>query len=150
MAASTTTNNNTSKTCFVTIGATATFTALIQRVLAAPFISALKSQGYTQLVVQYGAAGKPIYESAVQQAKTAGGKALSVSGFDLDKAGLGKHMRQAKGGRAGAGEGVVVSHAGMFFFPYLTPLSKTIGFVRDVCLSETPLAHATCVCVCDV
>jgi len=98
-----------SKTCFVTIGATASFPALVKAVLSAQFLSALQSQGYTELLVQYGQdGGKELYESSMQQAKaTVQSSGVKVSGFELDKAGLGKYMRQAR-----QGGGVVISHAG--------------------------------------
>ena len=104
------------KTCFVTIGATASFAALIRAALSSDTLSALSKLGYTDLVVQYGQDGKELFDSAMQQVKTAGSINVNVTGFDLDKAGLGKYMRQAKGGSGSRGgqEGVVVSHAGMF------------------------------------
>ncbi|RMZ12844.1 hypothetical protein D0860_02776, partial [Hortaea werneckii] len=101
------------KTCFVTIGATASFAALIRSALSSDTLSALDKLGYTDLVVQYGQDGKELFEGAMQQVKTAGSSNVNVTGFDLDKAGLGKYMRQAKGGGSRGGqEGVVVSHAG--------------------------------------
>ena len=95
-----------SKTCFVTVGGTATFPDLISGVLAAPFTKALQSHNYSELVVQYGAGGKEAFDAAAK-----GVSGISVSGFELDKAGLGKYLKQAK-------EGVVISHAGMRRQPY--------------------------------
>ncbi|KAI6788141.1 hypothetical protein KC361_g9210 [Hortaea werneckii] len=102
------------KTCFVTIGATASFAALIRSALSPDTLSALGKLGYTDLVVQYGQDGQELFDSAMQQVKTAGSSSnVNVTGFDLDQAGLGKYMRQAKGGGARGGqEGVVVGHAG--------------------------------------
>ncbi|KAK5120704.1 hypothetical protein LTR85_006062 [Meristemomyces frigidus] len=101
------------KTCFVTIGATASFSSLIKAALSAPFLSALQNHGYTNLLVQYGQDGKELFDGCMQQAKaTVNSSGIKVSGFGLDKAGLGKYMRQAKGGVKGAQEGVVISHAG--------------------------------------
>ncbi|GAB1737399.1 hypothetical protein NU219Hw_g1544t1 [Hortaea werneckii] len=102
------------KTCFVTIGATASFAALIRSALSPDTLSALSKLGYTDLVVQYGQDGKELFEGAMQQVKTKGDSSpVNVTGFDLDQAGLGKYMRQAKGGGSRGGqEGVVVSHAG--------------------------------------
>lgn len=98
------------KTCFVTIGATASFATLVQSVLTSPFLSALKQHGYTDLLVQYGAEGKEMFERA-EKLGNAAASGVNVKGFDLDPAGLGKHMKVAKGAR-GAQEGVVISHAG--------------------------------------
>lgn len=102
------------KTCFVTVGATASFTALIEAALKPDFTKALEAQGYTDLLIQYGQGGKAIYDKAVQQSK--GTSKLKISGFDLDKSGLGRYMRQAKAVGASnkdASEGVVISHAGI-------------------------------------
>jgi len=108
------TSSSSPKTCFVTIGATASFAALIRAALSSDTLSALSKLGYTDLVVQYGQDGKELFDSAMQQVKTAGNSGVNVTGFNLDKAGLGKYMRQAKGGGSRGGqEGVVVSHAGM-------------------------------------
>jgi len=108
------TSSSSPKTCFVTIGATASFAALIRSALSPDTLSALGKLGYTDLVVQYGQDGQELFDSAMQQVKTAGSSSnVNVTGFDLDQAGLGKYMRQAKGGGARGGqEGVVVSHAG--------------------------------------
>lgn len=99
-----------SKTCFVTVGATASFHSLVQAVLAPPFLKALQWHSYTELVIQYGVDGKQTYDSAVKAAGTAT-SGIAISGFELDQAGLGKYMRRAQGG-GNAQEGVVISHAG--------------------------------------
>ena len=98
------------KLCFVSVGATASFAALIKTTLSPPFLSALQKQGYTELLVQYGEDGKDTFESLSKQVK---GSDIKISGFALDKAGLGRYMRRAKGGSKTTEEGVVVCHAGM-------------------------------------
>jgi hypothetical protein len=98
------------KLCFLTVGATASFSALIEAAVSPAFLTALESQGYTELSVQYGQDGKPLFEKCKSIAQ--GSSKLKVTGFDLDKTGLGRHMRRAKG-RKDAVEGVVISHAGM-------------------------------------
>lgn len=101
------------KVCFVTIGATASFATLIRAVLSSAFFAALQAHHYTDLLVQYGADGKELYTAqlkSVQDLDLYSG--ITVTGFGLDAAGLGPHMRRAKG-RDGGVEGVVVSHAGM-------------------------------------
>jgi len=98
-----------SKHCFVTVGATASFHELVKAVLAPPFLKALQAQSYTDLVIQYGIDGKKTYDSAVAAAGSTG---VNITGFELDKAGLGRYMRQAKGSGKEAQEGVVISHAG--------------------------------------
>lgn len=101
------------KTCFVTIGATASFSALVEAALKSDFVKALEGQGYTDLIVQYGEGGKEVYEEALKKLGNAG--KVKISGFDLDKGGLGRYMRQAKAVGASnkdSNEGVVISHAG--------------------------------------
>lgn len=105
--------SNNSKTCFVTIGATASFAGLVKDVLSKPFFQALEAQGYTDLLVQYGQDGQELFDSCLTVAKnTESGSVIDVTGFALDKQGLGKYMAQAKGARTGGHEGVVISHAG--------------------------------------
>jgi beta-1,4-N-acetylglucosaminyltransferase len=99
-----------SKLCFLTVGATASFSALIEAAVSPAFLTALESQGYTELSVQYGQDGKQLFEKCKSIAQ--GSSKLKVTGFDLDKAGLGRHMRRAKGAKD-AVEGVVISHAGI-------------------------------------
>lgn len=98
------------KLCFLTVGATASFTALIEAAVSPAFLAALESQGYTELSVQYGKDGKQLFEKCKSIAQGSSSK-LKVTGFDLDNAGLGRHMRRAKGAKD-ALEGVVISHAG--------------------------------------
>lgn len=104
------------KACFVTIGATAPFSSLIQAVLQHDFLDALEKQGYTDLLLQYGTDGQDLFDSHLTAAKNSeSGSVLNITGFTIDKAGLAKYMQQAKGGNGtGRQEGVVVSHAGMF------------------------------------
>lgn len=111
-----------SKTCFVTVGATASFSALIQSVVSGPFLAALRKQGYTELLIQYGEGGADVYDplyARLQNETTVETKSLKISAFDLDKAGLGRYMRQAKGNGKNSQEGVVISHAGMLLHPTL-------------------------------
>ena len=102
------------KTCFVTIGATASFTGLIEAVLSADFCRALEAQGYTNLLVQYGRDGRPLYDQCLQRLRTTSSSlGLKIDGFDLDKSGLRPYMFQAKGHNLpNATEGIVISHAG--------------------------------------
>jgi len=107
----------TSKLCFLTVGATASFSALIEAAISPAFLAALESQGYTELSVQYGQDGKQLFEKCKATAQSTSSK-VKVTGFDLDRLGLGKHMRRAKGGSGNESmEGVVVSHAGMVAWP---------------------------------
>ncbi|KAF2718773.1 glycosyltransferase family 1 protein [Polychaeton citri CBS 116435] len=94
------------KTCFVTVGATASFSELVTAVLSPEFIKTLQKQGFGELLIQYGFNGKPLFEKGLQ-ASGAETSSVRVSGFDLDKGGLGRYMRQAK-----TSGGVCISHAG--------------------------------------
>jgi len=100
------------KVCFVTIGATASFDALIQACFQPDFIDALAAANYTALLVQYGRDGQRLFE---ELSSTQEPKSIVTRGFDFNSKGLGDEMRAAKGtrekGRESA-EGGVVSHAG--------------------------------------
>jgi len=102
------------KICFVTIGATASFSTLIRAVLSPAFFAGLEKYGYTDLLVQYGADGAELYRTELGQTQGKGAsRKVIINGFGLDQMGLGRYMRLAKNGVEGKGmEGVVVSHAG--------------------------------------
>ena len=102
------------KLCFVTIGATASFDALIKSTLEPEFLKTLRASGYTDLLLQHGTEGRLLlneyYEViANDQDKNYG---LNINGFDFNKQGLGEEMRAAKG-ESDDTEGAVISHAGM-------------------------------------
>lgn len=103
------------KTCFVTVGATASFCSLIKSVLHLEFLEKLESQDYTDLLIQYGQDGEALFDSLITAARNSeSGSVLNITGFALDKAGLKRYMTQAKGATGGR-EGVVISHAGTLF-----------------------------------
>jgi len=102
------------KICFVTIGATASFDALIEACLDSTFLSALATHQYSELVIQYGKEGQVILDRlAPQQEGRRVAQGMKISGFDFKSEGLNADMRAAKG-RHGTddAEGVVISHAG--------------------------------------
>jgi beta-1,4-N-acetylglucosaminyltransferase len=96
--------------CFVTVGATAAFDALVRSVLQPSFLRALAKQGYTNLLIQFGKDGKDLFTGLAEVAGKSGTYALKVQGFDLTSK-LRETMRITKG-EAGRLEGVVVCHAG--------------------------------------
>lgn len=105
------------KLCFVTIGATASFDALIAAALSPLFLEALKAAQYTDLLLQHGLEGRKVL-NAFQAATSSSNEkihGLEIRGFDFNKSGLGAEMRAAKGLDGGL-EGVVISHAGRFLF----------------------------------
>ena len=101
------------KVCFVTIGATASFNALLEGVLTPTFLDALHTLGYTDLLLQYGLEGSSILKKRFvgEEPNTALNGKVNISGFDFNKQGLGQEMRAAKG-ENGDLEGVIISHAG--------------------------------------
>lgn len=106
------------KRCFVTVGATASFTRLIRAVLEARFLDALAHQGYTELRVQYGKGGKKTFDDYFwvlpDELKTKLG--IAITGFDFNKDGLQEEMLAAKRvhkkSQYRGVEGCVISHAG--------------------------------------
>ncbi|GAB7349953.1 hypothetical protein MBLNU459_g0648t1 [Dothideomycetes sp. NU459] len=95
------------------MSATASFASLISAVLSSNFFTTLDQLDYTELVVQYGADGEPLYDSRLKEVESAGQlTGIKVSGFALDHHGLGPYMRMAKTGGDKGIEGVVISHAG--------------------------------------
>ncbi|KAL2408124.1 UDP-N-acetylglucosamine transferase subunit alg13 [Exophiala dermatitidis] len=101
------------KRCFVTIGATASFSSLIRRVLEPEFIDELQRAGYTELRVQYGDhEGEKIFQAKTKELREA--RALDrfeITGFGFNKAGLREEMIAVKGQSIDT-EGMVISHAG--------------------------------------
>jgi beta-1,4-N-acetylglucosaminyltransferase len=100
-----------SKLCFVTTGATAPFTALIESVLTPSTLDALRAEGFTHLLVQYGTA-KDIFDKCLNAARShleqTGQKEGSViEGIDFDPDGLKTQFRLVQ-----QSKGLVISHAG--------------------------------------
>ena len=97
----------------MTVGATANFDALIKAVLSPPFLKALQTSDYTDLVLQHGKGGGKIFQdfAAENPPNSKGRYGLDIIGFGFNKAGLDVEMRAAKG--KGNAEGIVISHAGV-------------------------------------
>lgn len=98
--------------CFVTIGATATFTPLLTAALSPPFLTTLAQLHYTHLILQCGADLAPAQSWLATLQPTLRELNLHVRAFGFNDAGLGAEMRGCKA-EAGRTEGVVVCHAGM-------------------------------------
>jgi len=98
------------KTCFVTIGATASFSALVKDVLSASFCEQLQAHAFTDLLIQYGKDGLALFEDCKSKVDKKSHGTLQIQGFPLDPNGLTKHMVKARG--TAGDEGVVISHAG--------------------------------------
>lgn len=94
------------KLCFVTIGATAAFDALIEAVFESTVLSELRGAGYTQLLVQYGKDGANLFHRLSTE-KHQKKPEIDFSGFDFDANGLMEYMAEAR-----ESGGCVISHAG--------------------------------------
>ncbi|KAF1950910.1 hypothetical protein CC80DRAFT_219592 [Byssothecium circinans] len=105
------TEQTTQKVCFVTTGATAPFTALIEAVLSPSSVDALLDAGFTNLLVQHGTAGHVFSTNAtaartrLQQASAK--RSLEINGMDFNKHGLHEQFALVQ-----QSNGLVISHAG--------------------------------------
>ncbi|KAF2853234.1 glycosyltransferase family 1 protein [Plenodomus tracheiphilus IPT5] len=100
-----------SKLCFVTTGATAPFTALIESVLSPSNLDTLQSLGFTHILVQYGSA-KDVYSSSLEGAQAhlqqhEQKRPLVIDGLDFDPDSLKSQFRLVQ-----QSKGLVISHAG--------------------------------------
>lgn len=100
-----------SKLCFVTTGATAPFTELIESVLNSSTIDTLIQNGYTHLLVQYGTA-KDIFERSVAAGRSHLEQTGSTSGFIIDGIDFNPEGLRAQFMLVQRSKGLVVSHAG--------------------------------------
>jgi beta-1,4-N-acetylglucosaminyltransferase len=106
------------KVCFVTIGATAPFDALLSHVLDRPFLESLNRYHYTNLLLQFGKEGRAIFEKFTREHPVGsdGRYGLDIQGFDFNKAGLEAEMRSTKADeKKYHAEGMILSHAGNIF-----------------------------------
>ncbi|KAI4938448.1 hypothetical protein J4E85_000888 [Alternaria conjuncta] len=101
-----------SKLCFVTTGATAPFTELIESVLSPKCLDSLREGGFTHLLVQYGSA-EDVYKqfsrlaSAYIQETTSSKGDLIIDGIDFNPDGLKTQFQLVQ-----RSKGLVISHAG--------------------------------------
>lgn len=103
------------KICFVTVGATASFNALIREILHQDFLAALKANKYTNLIIQYGQHGDELFRSFVKdnENELLQSYGLRLTGFDFNINGLRDEMCAAKADPStNTAEGLVISHAG--------------------------------------
>ncbi|KAF2626267.1 glycosyltransferase family 1 protein [Macroventuria anomochaeta] len=95
-----------SKLCFVTTGATAPFTALIESVLSPSSLEALLESGFTHLLVQHGSA-KDVFTKASSIARAHVQGQIVIDGIDFNPDGLQAQLRLVQ-----QAKGLVISHAG--------------------------------------
>ena len=97
------------KECFITTGATAKFTELIQAALSPDCLQTFVDNGFTRLNFQCGDS-----MSAFEELKPADTPGLEIIGFDFNKNGLTKEMRACQEKRGVSKRGLVICHAGRF------------------------------------
>lgn len=105
------------KTCFVTVGATASFNALLAEVLEDSFLSALSKQGFTDLRLQCGKDGITLWAQFAQEYSPDHPRrhGLEISAFDFNVKGLDGELMELKADDVlNRVDGLVVSHAGEF------------------------------------
>ncbi|KAF1986237.1 glycosyltransferase family 1 protein [Aulographum hederae CBS 113979] len=102
------------RVCFVTIGATAAFDSLIRAVFEDKFVRALRSAGFSDMIIQYGANGKKLFDQLSREYEARPPVSpFCINGFHFNTKGLGAEMRAAKGkGHKAESRGIVISHAG--------------------------------------
>ncbi|KAI4698785.1 hypothetical protein J4E81_005396 [Alternaria sp. BMP 2799] len=100
-----------SKLCFVTTGATAPFTELIESVLSSTCLDSLREGGFTHLLVQYGSA-EDVYKQFSKLAsayilETPSEGDIVIDGIDFNPDGLKTQFQLVQ-----RSKGLVISHAG--------------------------------------
>jgi len=108
-------SNQPTKLCFVTVGATASFNALVLEIFERPFLAALQAHNYTDLLVQYGQQGEQLFEEFKKKNELEINEkyGLNVSGFSFNLRGLKSEMLSVKANPSvGREEGLIISHAG--------------------------------------
>ncbi|KAH8730732.1 glycosyltransferase family 28 C-terminal domain-containing protein [Phaeosphaeriaceae sp. PMI808] len=100
-----------SKLCFVTTGATAPFTALIESVLSPSALETLSQHGYTHLLVQYGTA-KDIYDKFSDAARSHFEQTEQKSCLVIDGSDFFPDALHAQFVLVQQSKGHVISHAG--------------------------------------
>lgn len=99
------------KVCFVTTGATAPFTLLIESVLNPSSVDALVEAGFTDLLIQYGTAQKTFDNcAAVARARLvlkSNNATLNIEGMAFNARGLREQFVRVQ-----ESKGLVISHAG--------------------------------------
>lgn len=111
--------------CFVTVGATASFRALVEEVSTPTFLRSLAQHGYTRLDVQCG----PDYQLFEQRVNSLGDEdkhGIAIGMFAYTDA-MASYMLNCRGEANVRPAGCVISHGGEF--PRLTPptLSRPIA-----------------------
>lgn len=122
------------KLCFVTTGATAPFTALIESILSQASLNELIKCKVTHVFIQYGTA-KDVYEASAKAARDylkQDGKEgqLEIDGMDFDSGGLRKQFKLVR-----ETNGLAISHAGKLpvCSPCLFPSKQALFPLSEAC-----------------
>ncbi|KAL2071583.1 hypothetical protein VTL71DRAFT_12818 [Oculimacula yallundae] len=95
------------KECFITTGATAKFTELIEAALSPECLKTFVDNGFTRVNIQCGES-----MSAFEQLRPTNTMGLEIRGFAFNKNGLNKEMRACQEKRGVSKKGLVICHAG--------------------------------------
>ncbi|KAJ5345003.1 hypothetical protein N7452_003007 [Penicillium brevicompactum] len=98
------------KLCFVTVGATASFEALLEQVLTSEFLETLADRDYTHLLLQYGKDGEKIYNNFLQSGVSHHG--LTLGGFDFKPSIEPEMVMTTEREKPQQERGLVICHAG--------------------------------------
>ncbi|KAJ5349770.1 hypothetical protein N7541_007497 [Penicillium brevicompactum] len=98
------------KLCFVTVGATASFEALLEQVLTSEFLETLADRDYTHLLLQYGKDGEKIYNNFLQSGVSHHG--LTLGGFDFKPSIEPEMVMTTEREKPPQERGLVICHAG--------------------------------------
>ena len=99
------------KLCFVTVGATASFEALLEQVLTSEFLETLADRDYTHLLLQYGKDGEKIYNNFLQSGVSHHG--LTLGGFDFKPSIEPEMVMTTEREKPQQERGLVICHGGM-------------------------------------
>ncbi|KAJ5898920.1 UDP-N-acetylglucosamine transferase subunit alg13 [Penicillium taxi] len=108
------TKSTSTRTCFVTVGASASFKPLLRYVLSEPFFRQLVLSDFTHLIVQYGHDGESLWEQFLNDNPTDSETlhGLALGGFDF-KPSLAPYMELVTADDEQHRKlGIVISHAG--------------------------------------
>lgn len=95
------------KECFITIGATAKFTELIQAALTPECLQVFIDHGFTRLNFQCGDS-----LSSFEEFKPTETRGLEINAFDFNRNGLTKEMCACQARKGVSRKGLIICHAG--------------------------------------
>lgn len=116
------------KECLVTVGATAPFERLIQAAMSPEVLDKLNQEGFTTVTYQYGDSFQVFHDVFPEYPRQAPEDNLThgilVRAFGFKKEGLREEIRKCQKKEGESEEGLVISHAGVFFPSDLSILGR--------------------------